>query len=86
MAETTTNTPHRATAARRNRPMKGQRLTRTLIFGSFLLIVVLPTMIWAWYLWERAQDQYVATVGFSVRKEEADPTLDLLGGLTQLTG
>lgn len=86
MAETTTNTPHRATAARRNHPMKGQRLTRTLIFGSFLLIVVLPTMVWAWYLWERAQDQYVSTVGFSVRKEEADPTLDLLGGLTQLTG
>lgn len=91
MAETTTNTPHpavphRAAPAPRPNHGKGQRLTRILILGSLLVMVFLPTVVWAWYLWARAQDQYVATVGFSVRKEEADPTLDILGGLSQLTG
>lgn len=86
MAETHTNAPHRATPSARPAVLKGQRLTRTLILGSLLVMVFLPTIVWAWYLWARAQDQYVSTVGFSVRKEEADPTVDLLGGLTQLTG
>ncbi|TKW65364.1 MAG: capsule biosynthesis protein [Paracoccus denitrificans] len=61
-------------------------MARTVILASFLIMVIAPTIVWAWYLWARAQDQYVATVGFSVRKEEADPTLDILGGLSQLTG
>lgn len=81
------STPHRAPppSARPDRS-KGRRLTRVLILGSLLVMVVLPSLVWAWYLMTRAQDQYVATVGFSVRKEEADPTLDILGGLSQLTG
>lgn len=89
MAEIQVNTPHRTAPAKRMRASgqtKGQRLTRTLIVASLLFLVVLPTAVWAWYLWARAQDQYISTVGFSVRKEEANPTLDLLGGLTQLTG
>ncbi|TRW98711.1 capsule biosynthesis protein [Paracoccus sp. M683] len=53
---------------------------------SFLLLVVLPTAISAWYLWTRAEDQYLSTIGFSVRKEDSAPTLDVLGGLTQITG
>lgn len=89
MAEAQTNTPHRAPAARhdsRSKRSRGERIKRWLIVGSLFFMVVLPTLVWAWYLWSRAQDQYVSTVAFSVRKEEADPTLDLLGGLSQLTG
>lgn len=57
-----------------------------LLLVSFLLMVVLPTALWAWYLWARASDQYVSTVGFSVRKEETTPSIDLLGGLAPLAG
>lgn len=84
-----TNQPHRVAAAsrpKRHKRPKGEQLTRILILSSLLLMVVVPTLVWAWYLWARAQDQYISTVAFSVRKEEADPTLDILGGLTQLTG
>ena len=84
-----TTPPHRAAPASRLKRLKrprGEQLTRTLILGSLLIMVILPTLVWAWYLWARAQDQYISTVAFSVRKEEADPTLDILGGLTQLTG
>lgn len=57
-----------------------------LILASFLLLVVLPTMLWAWYLWVRASDQYVSSVGFSVRQEQAMPSIDLLSGLAPFTG
>ncbi|KGJ06614.1 capsular polysaccharide transport system permease protein [Paracoccus halophilus] len=57
-----------------------------LLLISFIVIVLLPAAIWGWYLWVRASDQYVSTVGFSVRKEEATPAIDLLGGLAPLAG
>ena len=57
-----------------------------LMLASFLALVVLPTLLWAWYLWARASDQYVSSVGFSVRKEQMAPSIDLLGGLTSFTG
>lgn len=57
-----------------------------LILGSFLALVVLPTLIWAWYLWARASDQYVSTVGFSVRQDKSTPAIDLLGGLSSFAG
>ena len=57
-----------------------------LLLISFLLMVVLPTALWAWYLWVRASDQYVSTVGFSVRREDMTPAIDLLGGLAPLAG
>ena len=52
---------------------------------SFLLIVVLPLLISAAYLWGIAKDQYASTVGFSVRREDASAAADILGGLTSLT-
>ncbi|MFV0291814.1 MAG: capsule biosynthesis protein [Paracoccus sp. (in: a-proteobacteria)] len=61
-------------------------LRHKLILISFFLIVILPTLISGWYFWARAQDQYVSTVAFSVRKEDGPQTSDLLGGITQLTG
>lgn len=56
------------------------------IFISFLLFVVAPTLAAAWYLYERAADQYASTIGFSVRTEEAGSAIELLGGITQLSG
>lgn len=52
---------------------------------SFVLVVLLPVGIWAFYLWGKAADQYASTVGFSVRREEASSAMDLLGGLTGIT-
>ncbi|MDT1060366.1 capsule biosynthesis protein [Paracoccus sp. CPCC 101403] len=57
-----------------------------LILLSFLLLVVLPAAFWGWYLWTRAVDQYVSTVGFSVRKEEGTPSIELFGGFSPLGG
>lgn len=55
-----------------------------LILWSFLLVTILPTLISAWYLWVHAEDQYISKVSFSVRKEESSPSMDVLGGITQL--
>ncbi|WP_294927177.1 capsule biosynthesis protein [uncultured Paracoccus sp.] len=57
-----------------------------ILLASFVAMVVLPTLIAAWYLWARATDQYVSTVGFSVRHEDAQPAIDLLGGLAAFGG
>lgn len=57
-----------------------------LVTLSFILIVVFPTGISAWYLWTRAQDQYASHLGFSVRKEEAGSAVESLLGIAQLSG
>ena len=57
-----------------------------LAFGSFLLLVLLPLFLSAWYLWARAHDRYVSYVGFSVRTEEVSSALELLGGVAALSG
>ncbi|MDR5654440.1 sugar transporter [Ruixingdingia sedimenti] len=56
------------------------------IAASFLLAVVAPMLCIAFYLWVVAVDQYASTVGFSVRKEEFQSPLELLGGVGQLSG
>lgn len=87
MSETTL-TPPKAQPRRAGLHRKRARFSfaRAWILISLVAIVVVPSAIWGWYLWTRAQDQFVSVVAFSVRKQEADPTLDILGGLTQLTG
>lgn len=69
-------------------PVEAARLElrHKLILLSFLVVVALPTLVSAWYLWTRAEDQYISTIAFSVRKEESSPSLDIMGGITQLTG
>lgn len=57
-----------------------------LALGSFLIVVVLPLMLSAWYLWTRAHDRYVSYTGFSVRTEELESALDLLGGMGAISG
>lgn len=61
------------------------RLRHQRLFQSFLLVVLLPLLISAAYLWGVAKDQYASTVGFSVRREDASSAVDLLGGLTSLS-
>src|SRR5690554_4773875 len=56
------------------------------VLASFVVMVVLPTLVAAWYLWARAADQYASHLGFSVRKEEMSPAIELLGGITELSG
>lgn len=48
-------------------------------------MVVLPVAIIGFYLFARANDQYISTVGFSVRSEETGSAADLLGGLTGIS-
>ncbi|WP_425074082.1 hypothetical protein [Sagittula sp. S175] len=78
------------TAARSGpKPMAGaarlKRRHRSVLL-SFLLGVLLPVGCVAWYLWARAADQYASTVAFSVRTEQPNSPLELLGGLTSLSG
>ncbi len=57
-----------------------------LVLLSFLLLVVAPTVVAAWYLWERAAPRYASYVGFSVRTEEVGTALDFLGGMASIAG
>lgn len=68
---------HVAEAAPFARPHRRHRV----LLASLFLLVILPSTLWAAYLWTRAADQYVSTVGFSVRREEATPAIDMLGGI-----
>jgi capsular polysaccharide transport system permease protein len=53
---------------------------------SFLLLVALPLLISATYLYARAADQFVSTVAFTVRREEISAPVDMLGSLGQFSG
>lgn len=69
-------------------PASSSRLRRRH-FGlmiSFVVLVVLPALVAAWYLWTRAADQYASTLGFSVHREGTTPGLSLLSGLSSLSG
>ncbi len=53
---------------------------------SFLLLVLLPIAGAAYYLFEIAKEQYASTVGFAVQKEDMPSAVELLGGITELSG
>lgn len=53
---------------------------------SFLVMVLAPSVATGVYLWRVAADQYVSRVGFSVRREESNSALEVLSGLTSLSG
>ena len=53
---------------------------------SFMIMVILPGLVSGWYLWAKAADQYASYVGFSVRREDASSAIELLGGITSLSG
>lgn len=53
---------------------------------TFAVIVLLPVLASAGYLYGRAVDQYASTLGFTVRSEDVSSATDLLGGLTGSLG
>tara|TARA_R110002020_G_scaffold358985_1_gene571729 strand:+ start:182 stop:1267 length:1086 start_codon:yes stop_codon:yes gene_type:complete len=57
-----------------------------MIVLSLLLCVVVPGAFAGFYLYTIAADQYASKVGFSVRREDTSSALDVLGGLTNLSG
>lgn len=70
-------------------PVPEARLRRRhlLVAISFILCVLVPSAVSAWYLWTRATPQYASTVGFTVRREEGGGSaLELLGGLAPISG
>lgn len=67
------------------RPTRGRARHATLLL-SFVFLVLSPAILAAWYLWTIAADQYASEVGFSVRQEDASSALDILGGLSALSG
>ena len=62
------------------------RKRHVLLMASFLLWVLLPAFGSAVYLYQIAEDQYASYVGFAVRKEETGSAVEILGGITELTG
>ncbi|MEO0391360.1 MAG: sugar transporter [Pseudomonadota bacterium] len=71
------------------RPMAHPATTRPRHWGllvSFAVLVILPLIGAAYYLWAIAEDQYSSTTGFTVRSEEAAGASELLGGLAQFAG
>ena len=69
-------------------PAQTARMQRWHVFLalSFVFAVLLPAAVAAWYLWTRAADQYGSTVAFSVRQEKLSSAIEVLGGITDLSG
>ncbi|RFU13613.1 capsule biosynthesis protein [Rhodobacteraceae bacterium W635] len=64
----------------------GWQLRHSLVLLSFIVMVLAPCILAGYYLWNRAADQYISRVGFSVRTEETNSAIELLGGITNLSG
>ena len=57
-----------------------------LVALSFLVVVAVPMIACAVYLWSFAKDQYASNLGFSVRSEgSSSMPLELLGGIAGLS-
>jgi len=67
------------------KPARAQR-RHFVILLSFALLVLVPVCAATFYLWGRAADQYASHVAFSVRTEETSSAIELLGGITELSG
>lgn len=84
------NTPNQSTIGNPSHaaiagPAKMRRRHHKIVF-SFLLVVILPFILCAGYLWNFAKDQYVANISFSVRTENTQSAIDLLGGMSTMLG
>ena len=51
------------------------------VLTSFFLVVALPFVAAAAYLYTFAADQYASTVGFSVRQEDMSSPIEMFGGI-----
>jgi capsular polysaccharide transport system permease protein len=61
------------------------RKRHILFILSFILLVPLPTIVAAFYLYTVAADQFSSRVSFSIRSEDFTNPLDALGSLGQLS-
>ncbi len=71
------------------KPIAGPARVRRRHWGlaaAFALMVGLPVLVTAWYLWTRAADEYASNLGFTVRSEEITSPMELLGGLSGVSG
>ncbi len=66
------------------RPARARRRHFGLLM-SFVALVLLPTIFTLGYLVIRAEDQYASTLAFSVRAEDQQSAVELLGGLGGLS-
>lgn len=73
--------PQRAAA-----PSARPKRRHYFLLVSFVLWVIAPLGVSGVYLYSTALDQYASHVGFSVRKEEVGSAVELLGGITELSG
>ena len=64
--------------------MRPQQRRRRWLALSFLIFVVLPSLLGAIYFTLIASDRYVAGAGFAVRSMEAGGSIDMLGAFTGL--
>lgn len=62
------------------------RRRHIILFLSFVIWVLVPLAVASWYLFYVARDQYASHVGFAVRTEEVSSAVELLGGITELSG
>ncbi|WP_421702458.1 sugar transporter [Aliiroseovarius sp.] len=78
----------KATPVMRAQPAGPSRMRRRHVglLRSFYLVVCLPLIVAAGYLYFVAQPQFASTMGFAVRSEEAAAPADLLGGIVSLSG
>lgn len=56
------------------------------LVASFVVMVLAPLAVVAFYLFGIAKDQYLSTTGFTVRSQQSSGANDLLGGLATFTG
>lgn len=66
--------------------MAKAKLRHFLVAASFVVCVLIPLGVVAFYLYAVADDQYASHVGFSVRTEEVGSAIEFLGGITELSG
>lgn len=67
-------------------PRSRLRLRHRFAIFSFFLLVAMPVYTVGWFLYARAADQFASHLGFSVRTEESGSAIELLGGVTELSG
>ena len=70
-------------------PVAGQARIRRRHRGLFLsiaLLILLPLVLTALYLFVLARDQYASLTGFTIRQEETSSASDLMGGLANVFG
>ncbi|WP_186201851.1 sugar transporter [Jannaschia seosinensis] len=75
-----------AAAAFAPAPPARRKTRHVWLFLSFALFFAIPVAVSAWYLYAVARDQYASSVAFTVRTEDTQSAIDLLGGIKSLGG